>query len=225
MESILTSIKKLLGIEEEYEHFDSDIIMHINSVFMILNQLGVGPSEGFSIEDAESVWTDYIPDGSNLEAVKTYIHHQVKLMFDPPQSSAHIEALKRTISELEWRLNIQTESLPNSAKKYTEVLLFDRFYVESSDSPSLVFSHRVTALTMTLFDKFKIILDNYKERIETVTTIDNMSYIGSGRLLDGLLPTPSEIPICLAWDAVNDEFVIAARNYFGYMTLYGLKEG
>lgn len=110
MESILTSIKKLLGIEEEYEHFDPDLIMHINSVFMILNQLGVGPSEGFSIQDAESVWTDFMPAGSNLEAVKTYIHHKVKLMFDPPSGSAHIEAINRTIAELEWRLNIAADS-------------------------------------------------------------------------------------------------------------------
>ena len=116
MESILTSIKKLLGIEEEYEHFDSDLIMHINSVFMILNQLGVGPSEGFSIQDAESMWTDFIPSGSNLEAVKSYIHHKVRLMFDPPASSAHIEAINRTIAELEWRLNVSAESQHSSGE-------------------------------------------------------------------------------------------------------------
>lgn len=110
MESILTSIKKLLGIEEEYEHFDPDIIMHINTVFMILNQLGVGPSEGFSIQDAESVWTDFIPTGSNLEAVKSYIHLKVKLMFDPPSSSAVMEAINRTIAELEWRLNVAADT-------------------------------------------------------------------------------------------------------------------
>lgn len=110
MESILTSIKKLLGIEEEYEHFDPDLIMHINSVFMILNQLGVGPSEGFSIQDSESVWTDFIPSGSNLEAVKSYIHLKVKLMFDPPAGSAIVEAINRTIAELEWRLNVAAES-------------------------------------------------------------------------------------------------------------------
>jgi hypothetical protein len=109
MESILTSIKKLLGIEEEYEHFDPELIMHINSVFMILNQLGVGPSEGFYIQDANSVWTDYIPEGSNLESVKTYIHLKVKLIFDPPSSSTIIEAINRTISELEWRLNVESD--------------------------------------------------------------------------------------------------------------------
>ena len=111
MESILTSIKKLLGIDEEYEHFDPDIIMHINSVFMILNQLGVGPSEGFSIQDSKSVWSDFMPPGSNLEAVKTYMHLKVKLLFDPPSSSAVMDAINRTIAELEWRLNVASDEL------------------------------------------------------------------------------------------------------------------
>lgn len=111
MESILTSIKKLLGIGEEYDRFDPDIIMHINTVFMILNQLGVGPSEGFSIQDSKSAWTDFIPAGSNLEAVKSYVHLKVKLMFDPPSSSAVMEAINRTIAELEWRLNVAVDTL------------------------------------------------------------------------------------------------------------------
>lgn len=109
MDSILTSIKKLLGITEEYEHFDPDIIMHINSAFMILNQLGVGPEEGFSIRDKSSTWDEFIPEGSNLEAVKTYVHLKVKLMFDPPLSSTVIEAIKSQINELEWRLNVSVD--------------------------------------------------------------------------------------------------------------------
>lgn len=109
MESILTSIKKLLGIEEEYEHFDPDIIMHINSVLMILTQLGVGPSEGFMIEDKNATWYDFIPDKQNLEAVKSYMHLKVKLLFDPPLSSAVIESMNRMISEFEWRLNVAAE--------------------------------------------------------------------------------------------------------------------
>ena len=110
MESILTSIKKLLGIAEEYEFFDEDIIMHINSVFMILNQLGVGPSDGFRIEDKTTTWDDYISDNKNLDAVKSYIHLKVKLLFDPPLSSAVIESMKQMIQELEWRLNLTAES-------------------------------------------------------------------------------------------------------------------
>lgn len=109
MESILTSIKKMLGITEEYTHFDQDIIMHINSVFMILTQLGVGPSEGFSIQDAYAVWTDFIPDTTKLESVKSYVYMKVKLLFDPPLSSAVTESMNRMISEFEWRLNVAVD--------------------------------------------------------------------------------------------------------------------
>ena len=110
MDSILTSIKKLLGIVEEYTHFDDDIIMHINSVLTILTQLGVGPSEGFRIEDDSATWEDFIKDNPNLESVKSYIHMKVKLLFDPPTSSAVIESMNRIISEFEWRLNVAAET-------------------------------------------------------------------------------------------------------------------
>ena len=109
-DSILTSIKKMLGITEEYTHFDTDIIIHINTVFMTLNQLGVGPSSGFKIEDNGKLWTDYISEDDDLEAVKTYIYLKVKLLFDPPLSSSVIEVMKQSIAELEWRLNAQTSS-------------------------------------------------------------------------------------------------------------------
>ena len=109
-ESILTSIKKLMGIPEDYTHYDADIIMHINSVFMILNQLGVGPSDGFSITDKTSVWSDFISDNKNLEAVKSYMYMKVRLLFDPPLNSAVMECMNRIISELEWRLNSEAES-------------------------------------------------------------------------------------------------------------------
>lgn len=110
MDSILNSVKKLLGITEEYEHFDQDIIMHINSVFMILNQLGVGPEECYKIENNSNTWDEFISDNSNIEAVKTYIYLKVRLMFDPPQSSIVAEAIKSNISELEWRLNVTSNS-------------------------------------------------------------------------------------------------------------------
>ena len=109
MDSILTSIKKLLGIDEEYTQFDSDIIMHINTVFLNLTQLGVGPEEGFLIEDDAATWDDFIGDSSQLQAVKTYVYLKVKLLFDPPLSSSVIESINRIISELEWRLNVAVE--------------------------------------------------------------------------------------------------------------------
>ena len=113
MESILISIKKLLGIGEECDHFDPDIIMHINSVFMDLTQMGVGPSDGFVIEDDISEWTEFMPDTKKLQAVKTYIYLRVKLLFDPPASSAVMESMNRDIQRYEWRLNMAAESENN----------------------------------------------------------------------------------------------------------------
>ena len=109
MESILTSIKKLLGIEEEYTQFDNDIIMHINSVFLNLTQLGVGPAEGFLIEDDTTTWEDFIGDSNQLQAVKSYMYLKVKLLVDPPLSSSVIESMNRMIAELEWRLNVAVD--------------------------------------------------------------------------------------------------------------------
>lgn len=111
MDSILTSIKKLLGITEEYTQFDQDLIIHINSVFMVLRQLGVGPVEGFSIKDKTNTWSEFIPStDTKLESVKTYVYLKVRLMFDPPTSSIVSEAVNKTINELEWRLNVSAES-------------------------------------------------------------------------------------------------------------------
>lgn len=109
MESILTSIKKVLGIYEEDTSFDVDIIMHINTVFMILRQMGIGPSKGFSISGKYEVWNDFLSDNTLLESVKTYIALKVRLIFDPPASSTIVEAMNRTITELEWRLNVQVD--------------------------------------------------------------------------------------------------------------------
>ena len=108
--SILDDIKKLVGVSTEDLSFDNDIIIHINSAFMILNQLGVGPITGFSISDSSKKWNDYIAEADDLEAVKTYIYLKVKIIFDPPLSTTVMEALKQTISELEWRLNVNAES-------------------------------------------------------------------------------------------------------------------
>lgn len=102
-ESILTSIKKLLGITEEYAHFDTDIIMHINSVFMILMQLGIGPAEGFSITGDSEVWSDFLSDATWFESVKSYVYLKVKLIFDPPQSGTLLNAMEKQVSEFEWR--------------------------------------------------------------------------------------------------------------------------
>lgn len=108
-ESILTSVKKLLGIDEAYTHFDADLIMHINSVFSILTQLGVGPANGFSIKGKDETWTSFVGDDSKFALVKSYMHLKVKLLFDPPLSSAVIESVNRQISEFEWRLLVAAD--------------------------------------------------------------------------------------------------------------------
>lgn len=111
MESILTSIKKLLGPDETYTHFDPDIIIHINSALSILTQLGVGPSSGFSITDSSETWSDFLGDDSKkISSVKSYVYLKVRLLFDPPTSSAVIESMNRMISELEWRLQVASDS-------------------------------------------------------------------------------------------------------------------
>lgn len=104
MDSILTSIKKLLGIEPDYTVFDTDLIIHINSVFSILNQLGIGPDDGFVISDENSKWDEYINGLNNIEMVKTYVYLKVRLIFDPPASGTATECINKQIAELEWRL-------------------------------------------------------------------------------------------------------------------------
>lgn len=110
MESILTSIKSFVGVTAEYDHFDPQIIMHINSVFMDLQQMGVGPIEGFTIEDETSLWTDFMPAGINLEAVKSYMGIRVRLLFDPPLNSAVLNAMQAEANKWEWRLNVAAET-------------------------------------------------------------------------------------------------------------------
>lgn len=105
-DSILNTTKKLLGIMPEYEHFDPDIIMHINAVFLILNQMGVGPDVPFVISDSSSTWSDFTPDINLIQMVKSYMGAKVRMMFDPPTTGSVSEALKNQIAEQEWRLNV-----------------------------------------------------------------------------------------------------------------------
>lgn len=110
MDSILTSVKKMLGIAADYTHFDADIIMHINSVFMILHQLGVGPTDGFSISSDVETWDEFTNDNLAIESVKSYMYLKVSMLFDPPTSSTVMDARNRLASELEWRLNVAANS-------------------------------------------------------------------------------------------------------------------
>lgn len=113
LDSILNSVKKMLGIQEDYEHFDQDIIMHINSVFMILNQIGVGPSKCFSISDSSSSWDEFKQGDETLESIKTYMYMKVRIMFDPPQNSVAMESINKVINELEFRLKVAADLSAN----------------------------------------------------------------------------------------------------------------
>ena len=108
-DSILDSVKKDLGITVEYTHFDPDIIMGINTSLSILNQLGVGPAEGFSITDRTAVWSDFLDNETKLEFVKSYISKKTKQLFDPPQTGPLAEALDKVLKELEWRINVAVD--------------------------------------------------------------------------------------------------------------------
>lgn len=106
-ESILESVKKLVAPGTE-DAFNIDLIMHINTVFNILQQLGVGPEEGFEITDKKTKWGDYTTD-VNLNFVKSYMVLQVRLLFDPPQNGSVTDKIKEQIKELEWRINVQVD--------------------------------------------------------------------------------------------------------------------
>lgn len=108
-QSILTTVKKILGIDASYTAFDPDITLHINSVFSTLNQLGIGPEEGYMVEDATETWEDFLGTDFRLNQVRTYVCLRVRLLFDPPQTSFLIESMDRQIEQLEWRLNVERE--------------------------------------------------------------------------------------------------------------------
>ena len=109
-QSILTSTKKILGVEKDYTVFDLDIITHINSAFSTLTQLGVGPTAGFQIEDDTDKWEDFIyPTDPQYNSVKSYVYLKTRQLFDPPQTSYLITAVEKQILELEWRLNVHRE--------------------------------------------------------------------------------------------------------------------
>jgi hypothetical protein len=109
MESILLSIKKLLGLDESYEAFDEDIKIYINSVLATLPQLGVGPSSGFSIDGRQQTWDELLDNDARLNFVRSYVYLKVRLLFDPPTSSYAIDAINKQISELEWRIVVTVD--------------------------------------------------------------------------------------------------------------------
>lgn len=108
-DSILISTKKILGISDEYTVFDLDIITHINAAFSVLSQLGIGPTNGFMIEDETSLWSDFLPTGNLLSMSRTYIFLKVRMLFDPPTTSYLITSMENQIREHEWRMSVFRE--------------------------------------------------------------------------------------------------------------------
>lgn len=108
-DSILNTTKKNLGLNDDYTAFDADVILYINGVFSTLNQLGIGPVEGFSIADNTATWTSFLGTDAKLNSVKTYMYLSVRLLFDPPQTAHHLDAIQKQIQELGWRLNTVRE--------------------------------------------------------------------------------------------------------------------
>jgi len=108
-DSILLSTKKVLSIPEDYDVFDDQVVLFINSAFATLNQLGVGPEDGFSIQDATETWTDFIGVNPKYDMVKTYVYLKTRALFDPPQMGYLVTAMDSQINQLEWRLNVLRE--------------------------------------------------------------------------------------------------------------------
>lgn len=121
-ESILMTVKKMLGLDSNYDAFDTDVIALINSSMMTLQQLGVGPKEGFVVTGLREMWSDFLPSDTMLEGVKAYLYLSVKMVFDPPTSSFVMEAMKSQKEEMEWRIREQAEFYPgdDSRKGYWE---------------------------------------------------------------------------------------------------------
>ena len=109
-DSILASVKKMLGLDEDYTPFDMEIMMDINGAIMKLGQLGVGPKTGYTVTDYTQTWVDFLGDDKLLSAVPQYIYMQVKMVFDPPTNSHVMTSMQQQVEELGWRLNVQAES-------------------------------------------------------------------------------------------------------------------
>lgn len=119
-DSILMTIRKLVCGNPYADHFDTDLLVHINACFSVLNQLGVGPENGFVVTDETQSWSSYIADNYILNMVKTYVTLKVKKIFDPPLTSSVLEAMDKEISQLEWRLNVAVDPVkPTSTSKTT----------------------------------------------------------------------------------------------------------
>lgn len=142
-DSILTTIKKMLGLDVDYDAFDVDVVTHINTALMTLQQLGVGPEEGMFITGQDETWADFFAPNQMLEAVKTYIYIQVRKIFDPPTNSFVLDSLSKTAEMLEYRLKEQARFFDAEQGKYvrrTPTPIEDEPVDNSSDNSGVVTS-------------------------------------------------------------------------------------
>ena len=128
-ESILDYVKKLLGIQKDYTHFDPDIIYGINAAFAVLTQLGVGPEEGFMVSDDTAKWTDFVSDTARLSLIKEYVYLKTRLLFDPPTSAALIDVMNKSASEYEWRLYIASDGNDSISKVLDRIIENKNSYI------------------------------------------------------------------------------------------------
>lgn len=145
-QSILLTIKKMLGISEEYHAFDIDILTNINAVFLTLNQLGVGPTMPYHITGEDETWQDFLGDQNDILAgIQTYVYQRVRLMFDPPTNSFLVDSMRKQIEEFEWRFNVQVEQPPVEE----EDLEADIFQATPDEFTPQVFSMRSASRATT----------------------------------------------------------------------------
>lgn len=125
--SILDDTKKVLGLESEYTPFDTDLIMHINSVFSDLHQLGVGPEPGYAIASKDETWDGFLADDLRLNNVKSYVYLRVRMLFDPPSIGYVLTAKEKEIEKAEWRVTVAADEIKNPPKPETATVPDDPF--------------------------------------------------------------------------------------------------
>ena len=145
-DSILFTIKSMLGLALDYDAFDTDIIVHINTALMTLQQLGVGPEGGLFITGPSESWQDLIPSGQMLEAAKTYIYAQVRMVFDPPTNSFVMDSLQKTCDRLEWRLKEQARFFDGNKKQYVRSPMATGSVMAVGPSGELVLSEEASGV-------------------------------------------------------------------------------
>lgn len=154
-DSILVTVKKMLNVMPEDQAFDTEIVLLINSEFMVLNQLGIGPKDGFTISDYDTKWTDYTSDKELIDALKIYVGMRVRMIFDPPASSIVAEAINSRIAELEFRLLAHNER--TYIADHPEEFHHDDIFADDEMPDTNRKNYKLDGENLILFEKPKLI--------------------------------------------------------------------